>query len=146
MAGVFWKQINIFNRAPIALAMVFDGERHTIPVGVSTIPEHTLRHAQNPNPIMGSGDPYNPGVSGTKYLIVTEDDEYWNQPLTKDAWEAHCQRPCREDETIWFQEKYGDDPKAKLIQRGSRNSVAAKNRIEAGGIPRGIAEFTQKEA
>lgn len=146
MAGIFWKQIQIFNRAPTELSMVFDGERHILPVGLSSIPEHTLRHAQNPNPIMGSGDPYNPGVNGTKYLIVADGDEGFGEPLTREEWEAHCKRPCREDETIWFREKYGDDPKAKLIQRGSRNSVAAKNRMEAGGLPRGIAEFTTKEA
>lgn len=146
MAGIFWKHIPIFNRAPITLAVMFDGERHPIPPGRQELPEQTIGKAQNQNPIMGTGDPYNPGALGTKYLIVREDEEGWGVPLTQDEWEAHCKRPCREDETIWFREKYGEDPKAKLIQRGSRNSVAAKSRYEAGGMPKGIAEFTTKEA
>lgn len=146
MAGIFWKRVPIFNRAPKALSVVFDGERHTIPTGLSDLPEQTLYHAKNQNPIMGSADPYHPGMLGARYLIVTEEEEGWNQPLTPEEWEQHCQRPCREDETIWFREKYGEDPKAKLVQRGSRNSVAARNRSEAGGIPKGIAEFTQREA
>jgi len=146
MAGIFWKQVPIFNRAPTALAMVFDGERHVIPVGLSTLPEQTIRHAKNQNPIMGSGDPYNPGAYGTKYLIVTEDEEHWGEPLTKEEWEEHCDRPCRENEQIWFSDKYGQDPKAKLVKRGKKNAVAATSRGEAGGFPRGMAEFTQKDA
>lgn len=146
MAGIFWKHVPIFNRAPIALAMVFDGERHIIPVGLSELPEQTLWKAKNQNPIMGSGDPYNPGAAGTKYLVVTDDEEGWDEPLTKEQWENHCKRPCREDEQIWFAEKYGEDPKAKLVQRGQKNSVAAKSRGEAGGLPKGIAEFTGREA
>ena len=146
MAGIFWKHVPIFNRSPEVRSVVFDGERHLIPVGLSTLPEQTVWKAKNQNPIMGTGDPYNPGALGTKYLIVTEDEEGWNEPLTQKEWEAHCSRPCREDEQIWFKEKYGEDPKAKLVQRGSKNSVAAKSRYEAGGVEKGNAEFTQREA
>ena len=144
--GIFFKRIQVFNRAPITLFVMFDGQRDPIPPGLHELPEQTVWKAKNQNPVMGSADPYNPGANGARYLIVTDDEEGWEVPLTKDEWEDHCKRPCREDETIWFREKYGEDPKAKLIQRGSRNSVAARNRMEAGGTPRGIAEFTQKEA
>lgn len=146
MAGIFHKLVPVFNRAPVTLSVMFDGERHPIPPGRHALPAQTIWKAQNQNPIMGTGDPYNPGASGTKYLIVMEDEENYDVPLTKEEWEAHCKRPCREDESIWFTEKYGDDPKAKLIQRGSRNSVAARSRQEAGGLPKGLAEFTQKDA
>lgn len=124
---------------------MFDGQREPIPSGRYELPEQTVWKAQNQNPIMGTGDPYNPGALGTKYLIVMEHDEGFDVPLTQAEWEAHCRRPCREDETIWFKEKYGEDPKAKLIERGSRHSVAAKSRYEAGGLPKGIAEFSAKE-
>ncbi len=144
MAGTFHKHVAIFNRSPQILFVMFDGERHAIPPGRHELPEQTIAKAQNQNPIMGSGDPYNPGVAGTKYLIVREDEEGYDVPLMQAQWEDHCKRPCREDETIWFREKYGEDPHAKLVTRGSRNSVAAKSRGEAGGLPKGIAEFTQK--
>ncbi len=94
---------------------------------------------------MGTGDPYNPGAAGTKYLVVMEGEEGYGVPLTKEEWETHCKRPCREDEQIWFAERYGDDKNAKLLTRGSRTSVAARNRVEAGGMPRGLAEFTAKD-
>jgi hypothetical protein len=145
MAGTFVKAIPIFNRAPVELSVMFDGEKKPIPVGLSSLPEHTVWKAKNQNPIMGSGDPYNPGANGTKYLIVTDDEYGWELPLTKDEWEEHSKRPCREDETIWFKERYENDPKAKLITRGSRLAVAARSRQEAGGIPRGLAEFTAKD-
>lgn len=145
MAGTFWKQIPIFNRAPIALAVMFDGERHTIPTGLSALPEHTLYHAKNQNPIMGSADPYNPGVLGAQYLIVTEGEDGWMDPLTKEAWEEHCNRPCREDENIWFTAKYGEDKHANLVRHGSKKSVHARNRFEAGGSGIGSAVFTQKD-
>lgn len=146
MAGIFWKQVPIFNRAPVPLYVVFDGERHTIPTGLSTLPEQTIYHAKNQNPIMGSQDPYHPGVFGARLLIVTEGEDGWNQPLTKEEWEAHCNRPCREDEQIWFKERYGEDPHAKLVSRGLRNSVAARNRSEASSsLPRST-DFTAREA
>lgn len=146
MAGTFWKMVQIFNRAPETRYVFFDGERHPIPPGLSELPEHTVYFAMNQNPIMGSANPYDPGVQGARYLIVTKDQDGWNQPLTKDEWEEHSRRPCREDETIWFKERYGDDPKAKQLVRGSRHSVAARNRSEAGSAPRGMAEFTGREA
>lgn len=145
MAGNFWKHVLVFNRAPIVLYVMFDGERHPIEPGLQELPEHTIWMAQNQNPIMGTGDPYNPGVLGTKYLIVREEQEGWGVPLTREEWEAHCKRPCREDETIWFKEKYSNDPKAKIVSHGSKNSVAAKSRYEAGGVPKGNAEFTMRE-
>lgn len=145
MAGTFWKMIPIFNRAPKTLYVFFDGERHPIPPGLSEIPERTLYHAKNQNPIMGSADPYNPGMAGARYLIVEKDDEGFGTSLTKDEWEEHCNRPCREDERIWFNERYGSDPKAKQLVRGSRNSVAARHRSEVTAGPMGMAEFTAKE-
>lgn len=144
--GIFLKRINVFNRSPKTLSVMFDGQRDDIPTGHYQIPEPAVWKAQNQNPVMGTGDPYNPGALGTKYLIVMEGEEGFGVPLTKEEWESHCKRPCREDETIWFREKYGDDPRAKLIERGSRHSVAARNRSEAGGLPKGIAEFTSKDA
>lgn len=146
--GVFLKRIKIFNRAPVELSVMFDGQREPIPAGASEMVDIAVWKAQNQNPVMGTGDPYNPGAAGTKYLIVTEEDEAFGQSLTKEEWEAHCKRPCREDEQIWFQEKYGDDPKSKIITRGSRQSVAARNRQDAFGTPRthNPVEFTNREA
>ena len=143
--GIFLKRLKVFNRAPIALSVMFDGQRDDIPTGFYEIPEPAVWKAQNQNPIMGTGDPYNPGASGTKYLVVMEGEEGYGVPLTKEEWETHCKRPCREDEQIWFAERYGDDKHAKLLTRGSRQAVAARNRQEAGGVPRGLAEFTAKE-
>ena len=143
--GIFIKRLKVFNRAPIALSVMFDGQRDDIPSGWYEIPEPAVWKAMNQNPIMGSGDPYNPGAAGTKYLITMEGDEHHGEPLTKEEWEAHCKRPCREDERIWFAERYGDDKKAHLLTRGSRN-VAARNRSDAGGVTNTVADFSHREA
>lgn len=124
---------------------MFDGERNPIPPGRSELPEHTVGKAKNQNPVMGSGDPYNPGANGTRYLIVTDDEDGWDVPLSVDEWEEHCNRPCREDETVWFRDHYGEDPKAKMVKRGARNTVAAKSRGEAGGVAGGLAQFTHRD-
>lgn len=145
MAGTFVRRVPIFNRTPNTLYVMFDGERNPIPSGLSDLPEHTIGKAKNQNPIMGSGDPYNPGASGTRYLIVTDDEEGWNVPLSPEEWEDHCNRPCREDETIWFRDHYGEDPKAKMVKRGSKNTVASRSRGEAGGAPTTLAQFTARD-
>lgn len=145
MAGTFVRRVPIFNRAPVTLSVMFDGERSPIPPGLSELPEHTVGKAKNQNPIMGTGDPYNPGAAGCKYLIVTEEEEHWKEPLSVEEWEDHCNRPCREDETIWFRDHYGEDPKAKMVKRGSRHTVAARSRGEAGGVTTGLAQFTARD-
>ena len=96
---------------------------------------------------MGSGDAQNPHMSGTKYLIVEEEEDGYGVPLTKDEWEAHLKRPCRIDEEAAFAEKYQDEPKARLVVRG-KGRVAAQNRYEAtqGVRLNPQADFTNKDA
>lgn len=146
MAGIFLQRIRIFNRAPIALAVFFDGERNTIPPGFYELPAVTLYHAKNQNPIMGSGDPDNPHQSGTRYLITEEGDEDHGKAMTAEEWAEHLGKPCRVDEQAAFNERYANDPKAKLIVRGAKQSSTARNRYEAGSAPKGTADFTQREA
>jgi len=133
MAGVFLQYVKVFNRAPEPLAVFFDGERNTVPVGHATIPAKTLYHAKNQNPIMGSGDPNNPHEDGAHYLIVEEHEANFGVPLTEDEWTDHLGKPCRIDEQAAFQEKYGGDPKAKLVLQGKGRKSTAANRHEAGG-------------
>jgi hypothetical protein len=144
--GIFQTHVKIFNRAPVALNVMFDGQQKGLPAGESELPDLTVPYAQNQNPIMGSQDPNNPTWSGARYLIVTADDEFFGKPLTKEEWEAHKGRPCRFDEEAAFAEKYGDDPKAKLVVRGKKGSATAGNRYEAGGTVQGSAVFTGRDA
>lgn len=146
MAGIFVKQVRVFNRAPVPLAVFFDGERKTLPPGESLIPAVATYMMKNQNPRMGTGEPDNPHVDGTKYLVVEEEDEGFGEPLTKEEWDEHLGKPCRVDEQAAFQERYGSDPKAKLIVRGAGRKSTATNRAEAGASIRGNADFTHREA
>ena len=144
MAGVFLQTTKVFNRAPETVHVFFDGERRDIPPGYFDLPNVTLYHAKNQNPVMGSGDPNNPHESGTRYLVVEPSDEGYGEPLTKEEWADHLGKPCRVDEQAAFAEKYANDPKAKLIARGTKNPATARNRYEAGSAPRGNADFSNK--
>jgi hypothetical protein len=147
MAGIFLQQTKVFNRAPIALSVFFDGERHNIPVGFSEIPAITTYMAKNQNPIMGSGDAANPNVDGTQYLITVEhEDAGYGVPLTEEEWADHLGKPARVNEQAAFEEKYSGDPKAKLVVRGAGRKSTAQNRYEAQQSYRGKAEFTSKES
>lgn len=153
MGSVFQKLVPVFNRAPVSISVRFDGSEDTIPPGEYQIPEQTIYFAFNQNPIMGTQDPHNPHMSGARYLIVVKpgigyDPAYcegYGVPMTKEEWEEHCNRPCRDDEQIAFQEKYGQDPGAKLVTLGKGRKSTAQSRYEAGGTPAGNAEFTGKQ-
>lgn len=144
MAGIFLQRVKVFNRAPIPVEVMFDGEVKPIPPGESEIPIIVLYHAKNQNPIMGSADPNDPTLAGARYLIVEEHQDGYGKPLTKEEWEAHCKRPCRMDEEAAFAERYGNDPKAKLIIRNPGAKSTARSRYEAGVDPGGLASFTHK--
>lgn len=129
--GVFQKMVPVFNRAPIALHVQFDGQRYTIQPGHDQIPDMTIPFAKNQNPVMGSQDPNNPHMSGARYLIVEKGEDGYDQPMTKAEWEAHVRRPCRIDEQAAFEERYGGDVKAKLVTQGRPGKVAATSRADA---------------
>lgn len=133
--GIFYEQVRVRNLAPVELSVTYDGQRVGIPVGVSMLPKPCVQYAMNQNPIMGSQDPFNPHISGAKYLVVPVGSKYDREPLTKAEWEDHLQRPCRMDEVALFEEKYGDDPKAKMITRGKGRRTAARTLYEKDVIP-----------
>jgi hypothetical protein len=84
---------------------------------------------------MGSVDPNNPHISGGRYLVgVKDSDEPGEEiePLTKEEWEDHLNRPCRDDEKAAFQERYGGDPKARQVIHGKGRKLPAGSRTEAG--------------
>jgi hypothetical protein len=143
--GVFQTFVKVFNRAPVPLTVTFDGQEQNIPPGHFQIPDVTLAFAMNQNPIKGTQDPNNPAWDGAKYLIVPEDDPTYGAPLTEEEWIAIQKRPCRLDEIAAFQERYGNDPKAKLVTYGKDRTVNAGSRMEAGGVHRGTANFTNSE-
>lgn len=146
MAGVFLQHVKVFNRAPVSLAVFFDGERSALPPGPSEVPAKVVYMAKNQNPVMGSGEADNPHVDGTRYLIVEESDTGFGEPLTDEEWADHLGKPCRVNEEAAFAEKYANDPKAKLIVRGKGQKSTAKSRYEAGMPIRGNANFTHREA
>ncbi len=140
--GIFLEQVILFNRAPIALIVQFDGQCKTLEPGNNTVPGVTVQFAKNQNPIMGSQDPYNPHISGGRYLVGvvgTKDDV---TPLTKEEWDAHLGAPCREDVQRLFDDKYGSDPKAKLQTYGKGRKTTASSRHDAGSSPSGNSEFS----
>ena len=142
--GIFLEQVELFNRAPIELSVMFDGQCKVLRVGRNTIPGIAVQYAKNQNPIMGSQDPYNPHISGAKYLVGVVGSKDNCTPLTGEEWEAHCGAPCREDVQRVFNDRYGSDPKAKLITMGKGRTSTANSRYDAGSSPTGNSDFSGK--
>lgn len=139
--GIFQKLVNVYNRAPVELYVMFDGQRKEVPPGLSQLPDITIPYAKNQNPVMGSADPNNPQMSGARYLIVEENHDGYGVPMDRQEWEAHMKRPCRIDEEAAFAERYGNDPKARQVLHGKGKKTIAGSRYEAGGNPGGLASF-----
>lgn len=133
--GIFFQQVCLINRAPENLTVTFDGQAKTLTPGENMVPAVVVDFAKNQNPIMGSADPNNPHISGGRYLVgVKDSDEPGEETemLTPEEWAAHLGRPCRSDEQEAFNEKYGGDPKARLVVMGKGRRSTANSRTEAG--------------
>lgn len=133
--GIFFEQVCLINRAPIDLTVTFDGQAKTLKPGENMVPAVVVDFAKNQNPIMGSADPNNPHISGGRYLVGVKDSPEPGEEtemLTEEEWLAHLGRPQRMDEQEAFQEKYGGDPKARLVTQGKGRRSTANSRIEAG--------------
>lgn len=150
--GIFFEQVCLVNRAPVNLSIMFDGQEKTLIPGDNLVPEVVVSFAKNQNPVMGSQDPNNPHISGARYLVGVKmaDGEPFHgdeiEPLTEEEWAAHLNRPCRSDEQAAFEEKYGGDPKAKLVVHGKGRKSTANSRYEAGGSgQQGTAGFSSKD-
>jgi hypothetical protein len=134
--GIFYENVVLINRAPINLTVTFDGQSKTLVPGENVVPASVVDFAKNQNPIMGSFDPDNPHISGGRYLVGIKDSSdpaEETAPLTKAEWEDHMNRPCRDNEEQAFQERYGSDPKAKMVLHGKGRKSTANSRTEAGG-------------
>ena len=144
--GIFLEHVELFNRTPIDLTVQFDGQCKTLKPGPNTVPGIVVEYAKNQNPIMGTQDPYNPHISGCKYLVGVVGSKDNCTPLTKAQWEEHLSRPCREDEQVWFADRYGSDPKARLVVMGKGRPSTANSRYDAGSSPSGgNADFSSKQ-
>lgn len=133
--GIFFEQVTLINRAPVNLTVTFDGQEKTLVPGENLVPAVVVPFAKNQNPIMGSQDPNNPHMSGARYLVgVKNSDEPGEEtePLTAEEWQAHLGRPCRTDEQEAFNERYGNDPKARMVVHGKGRKTPANSRSEAG--------------
>lgn len=142
--GIFQETVTLINRAPVDLTVQFDGQCKTLTPGPNEVPNAVVAYAKNQNPIMGTQDPYNPHISGCRYLVGVRGTKDNCKPLTKAEWEEHLNRPCREDERQWFADKYGNDPKAKLVTYGKGRQTAATSRYDAGGAESGKAAFGER--
>ena len=146
--GIFHKQREVVNRAPVDIAITFDGQQTTLPPGRSTVPEVVIPYGKNQNPVMGTQDPNNPHLGGAQYLLGAvgkwDGQEDNITPLTPEEWAAHLGQPQRINAQEAFEEKYGTDPKAKLVKLGAPVKSAARSRADAGEGPKGLATFESK--
>lgn len=142
--GLFQEMQQVVNRAPVDITVTFDGQQITLSPGEHTLPKIAVPNGKNQNPVMGSADPNNPHISGADYLlgVVGEDN---CTPLTKEEWATHLDKPCRVNEQEAFQERYGSDPKARLIVMGKGKKAAATSRAEASDPSRGNANFAAEK-
>ena len=132
--GIFYDTATVVNRAPIDITVTFDGQQITLKPGLSILPKVAISHGKNQNPIMGTADPNNPHMSGGQYLLgVVNDIEYPDdpcEPLTDEEWATHLGKPCRVNEQMAFEERYGSDPKAKMVIHGKGKKSTANTRQE----------------
>ena len=126
MAGIFLQRTKVFNRAPIARSVFFDGERNTIPPGFYELPVLVLYHAKNQNPIMGSADADNPTLQGARYLVGVRGTEDPVALLTEKEWKEHLGQPCRMD-TAFITEKL-NPKKERLVVSGRKRPSAHEAR------------------
>jgi hypothetical protein len=121
--GIFHQQVILINRAPVNLTVTFDGQAKTLTPGENTVPAIVVDY------------PNNPHISGGRYLVGVKDSDEpgeETEPLTDEEWATHLGRPCRIDEQEAFNEKYGGDPKARLVVHGKGRRSTANSRTEAG--------------
>lgn len=133
--GIFHAQATIINRTPIELNVRFDGQDMVIGLGETAIPTIAVPYAKNQNPIMGSGDPLNPSLSGARYLIGVKAKKGERQhdpiePLTKQEWDAHCQAACRLDWQALVEDTI--KPGEKVVVKGKKGGVQAKSTYDTG--------------
>lgn len=93
--AVFHELVELFNRTPVDLSVRFDGQEHTLEPGWNTVPKIVVPFAKNQHPVMGSGDPDNPSIRGTEYLVGQKGTKDNCLPLTEEEWDAHLGKPCR---------------------------------------------------
>lgn len=146
--GIFYEQSKVVNRAPVNITVRFDGQDMTLTPGINVLPKLAVQYGKNQNPIMGTADPADPSIAGGKYLLgeMDVDSEEECALLTEDEWNTHLGKPCRLDEQAMFDERYGNDPKARMIVHGQKRTKGketspTRSRSEAGGAQRGLAEF-----
>lgn len=148
--GIFYESREVVNRAPVDITVTFDGQQITLKPGKSMLPKVAIPNGKNQNPIMGSVDPNNPHMSGGEYLLgVVDDLEYPGdncEPLTPEEWDTHLNKPCRVNELLAFEERYGGDPKARMVIHGKGRKTTANNRQEAAvNYGAGSASFSAEK-
>jgi len=127
--GIFYEMVEVFNRAPVALTVRFDGQDTTLKPGKNSIPKVAVSYAKNQQPIMGSADANNPNISGARYLLgIVGIDEC--TPLTKEEWEAHLGMPCRIDYDQFMEDRLC--PKEHVEIKGKGKKIQAKSSFDAG--------------
>lgn len=139
--GIFHEQVVVVNRAPVTLTVRFDGQDTNLKPGRNSLPKAAVEFAKNQNPIMGSASPTDPSIAGARYLIaeVGVDRKEDCVPLTEEEWQTHLKQPMRLNVQEMFDERYGGDPKARMVVHGQkhdrdgRETSPARNRSEAGG-------------
>ncbi len=147
--GIFHEQTRIINRAPVNLTARFDGQDMTLHPGENLIPKMAVQFAKNQNPIMGTASPTDPSIAGGRYLIgeIGVDDPENCEMLSKDEWETHLGKPCRLDEQAMFDERYSNDPKARMVVHGQKRDARGhetsptRSRSEAGIASAQLATF-----
>lgn len=136
--GVFQDLVQVFNRAPVAITVTFDGQSHTMEPGVNFIPRVTIPYAKNQNPLKGSADLDNPTASGLDFLIGIVGSTDNCEPLSEEEWAEHRANPSRFNmEDILDLASRRLQPGQRMIvkdaRKQSRFSVALNPNTEFGG-------------
>lgn len=120
--GVFPELVEIINRCPWDLSVMFDGQSKTLRPGKNLVPGIVLQYALNQNPLMGSADCNNPTVTGCEYLIgiVGREKLYPTTALTAEQIFAQENNPCRFDYLDLMEERM-DKKREKVVLKGRKH-------------------------
>ena len=128
--GIFQEMVVVVNRAPVNLSGRYDGQEITLVPGEQPVPKIAVSFIKNQNPIMGSADADNPNITGAQYLVGVKGTNDDCEPLSKEEWEAHCNRPCRIDEEAFFSDRLLKGEHVTV--RGKGKKTQAKSAFDAG--------------
>jgi len=122
--SIFGETVTLRNLTPkaakVTLRVQYDGRRQDILPGDNPgFPKVAVRFAKQQNPVMGSEDPDDPTITGSRYLVavVNGGEQGDDDPeLTMEQWYAHLGKPSRINRELANLDLVSDKKKHEVLR------------------------------